>query len=177
MSNNLFASIASNLDIEKYRNLNWEGSFQEYLDMVVKDPKITRNAYQRLYEMILSYGSEEVVDGRDKVTRYKFFSDPISSGRDGVFGLDRSLMRLVNVVKSAAIGYGAERRVILLHGPVGSAKSTIARLMKKGLEVYSKTEAGQLYTFSWDLPEANGVIQPCPMHEEPLHLIPPEHAI
>ncbi len=57
MSNSLFASIASNLDIEKYRNLNWEGSFQEYLDMVIKEPKITRNSYQRLYDMILSYGS------------------------------------------------------------------------------------------------------------------------
>ena len=172
MSNSLFASIASNLDIEKYKNLNWEGSFQEYLDMVIKDPKITRNSYQRLYDMILSYGSEEIVEGRDKVTRYKFFSDPISNGRDGVFGLDRSLMRLVNVIKSAAMGYGAERRVILLHGPVGSAKSTIARLMKKGLEVYSKIEAGQLYTFSWDLGDTPGVLQPCPMHEEPLKLVP-----
>ncbi|HLX61083.1 MAG TPA: serine protein kinase [Planctomycetota bacterium] len=172
MSNNLFASIASNLDVEKYRNLNWEGSFQEYLDLVIKDPKVTRNSYQRLYDMILSYGSEDVVDGRDKVTKYKFFSDPISQGRDGVFGLDRSLARLVNVVKSAAMGYGAERRVILLHGPVGSAKSTIARLMKKGIEVYSKTDAGTLYSFSWDLPEAPGVLQPCPMHEEPLKLIP-----
>ena len=172
MSNSLFASIASNLDIEKYKNLNWEGSFQEYLDMVIKDPKITRNSYQRLYDMILSYGSEEVVEGRDKIIRYKFFSDPISNGRDGVFGLDRSLMRLVNVIKSAAMGYGAERRVILLHGPVGSAKSTIARLMKKGLEVYSKIEAGQLYTFSWDLGDTPGVLQPCPMHEEPLKLVP-----
>ena len=172
MSNSLFASIASNLDIEKYKNLNWEGSFQEYLDMVIKEPKITRNAYQRLYDMILSYGSDEVVDGRDKITRYKFFNDPISNGRDGVFGLDRSLMRLVNVIKSAAMGYGAERRVILLHGPVGSAKSTIARLMKKGLEVYSKTEAGILYTFSWDLADSPGALQPCPMHEEPLKLIP-----
>ncbi|MEI6234650.1 MAG: serine protein kinase [Planctomycetota bacterium] len=172
MSNSLFASIASNLDIEKYKNLNWEGTFQEYLDMVIKDPKITRNAYQRLYDMILSYGSEEVVDGRDKLTRYKFFSDPISNGRDGVFGLDRSMMRLVSVIKSAAMGYGAERRVILLHGPVGSAKSTVARLMKKGLEVYSKTEPGHLYTFSWDLADSPGVLQPCPMHEEPLKLIP-----
>jgi serine protein kinase len=172
MSNSLFASIASNLDIDKYKNLNWEGSFQEYLDMVIKEPKITRNAYQRLYDMILSYGSDEVVDGRDKITRYKFFNDPISNGRDGVFGLDRSLMRLVNVIKSAAMGYGAERRVILLHGPVGSAKSTIARLMKKGLEVYSKTEAGTLYTFSWDLAGSPGELQPCPMHEEPLKLVP-----
>jgi serine protein kinase len=172
MSNNLFANIASNIDIEKFKNLNWDGSMQEYLDLVIADPKITRNSYQRLYDMILSYGSEEVAEHRERITRYKFFSDPISGGRDGIFGMDRALMRLVNVVKSAAMGYGAERRVILLHGPVGSAKSTIARMLKKGLEVYSRTEAGHLYTFAWALPESPDALQPCPMHEEPLKLIP-----
>jgi len=45
------------------------------------------------------------------------------------------LMKLVHFFKSAAFGYGTEKRVLLLHGPVGSAKSTIARLLKKGGEV------------------------------------------
>ena len=58
-------------------------------------------------------------------------------------------MHLVNVFKSAAKGYGIERRVLLLHGPVGSCKSTIARLLKKGLERYSRTDEGALYTFGW----------------------------
>jgi serine protein kinase len=48
-------------------------------------------------------------------------------------------MRLVNVFKSAAYGYGTEKRVLLLHGPVGSSKSTIVRLLKRGLEQYSRT--------------------------------------
>ncbi len=52
-------------------------------------------------------------------------------------------MNLVNVLKSAALGYGTERRVLLLHGPVGSSKSTIARLLKKGLEHYSQTDDGR----------------------------------
>ena len=52
-------------------------------------------------------------------------------------------MKLVNVFKSAAQGYGTERRVILLHGPVGSSKSTIARLLKKGLEDYSPHARGR----------------------------------
>jgi serine protein kinase len=174
MPSSLFSTIASGMDVEQFRTLNWEGSFDEYLDIVVKDPRVTRNAYQRLYDMILSYGQEEIVEHREKITRYKFFSDPISNGRDGVFGLDRPLMRLVSVIKSAAMGYGTERRVLLLHGPVGSAKSTIARLLKKGLEVYSKTERGALYTFAWDIPDMQGQdsIQPCPMHEEPLKLVP-----
>jgi serine protein kinase len=174
MPNNLMSTIAGGLDTESFRTLNWEGSFEEYLDIVVKDPRVTRNAYQRLYDMILSYGSEEYVEHREKGTRYKFFSDPVSHGRDGVFGMEKSLMRLVSVLKSAAMGYGTERRVLLLHGPVGSAKSTIVRMLKKGMEVYSKTDRGALYTFSWDIPDFNGQdsVQKCPMHEDPLKLIP-----
>src|SRR5262249_37062574 len=69
--------------------------------------------------------------------------------------------------------YGTEKRVILLHGPVGSSKSTIARLLKKGLEEYSRTPEGALYTYEWTLPGelarlAGGQeLFPCPMHEEP----------
>src|SRR5690606_18892806 len=89
-------------------------------------------------------------------------------------------MKLVNVLRSAALGYGTEKRVILLHGPVGSAKSTICRLLKKGLERYSRTDAGALYTFEWvdeagDHEEIFGKgirVFPSPMHEEPLTLIP-----
>jgi len=89
-------------------------------------------------------------------------------------------MKLVNVFKSAAQRYGTERRVILLHGPVGSSKSTIVRLLKKGLEDYSRSTEGALYTFEWVLEGelarlAGGhELFPCPMHEEPLRLIPEE---
>ena len=79
-------------------------------------------------------------------------------------------MDLVNVFKSAALKYGSERRVLLLHGPVGSSKSTIARQLKRGLEHYSWTDAGALYSFGWK--ETDGSITWCPMHESPLQLVP-----
>jgi len=75
----------------------------------------------------------------------------------------------VATLKAAAHRLGPERRILLLHGPVGSAKSTIARLLKKGLEAYSRTEEGKLFTFYWKTEEGP---LPCPMHEEPLHLLP-----
>src|SRR5262249_14276187 len=83
----------------------------------------------------------------------------------------------INILKSAANGYGTERRVLLLHGPVGSSKSTLARLLKKGLERYSRTDLGSLYSFAWkeEGPEGEETFAQCPMHEEPLHLIPQEH--
>jgi serine protein kinase len=68
---------------------------------------------------------------------------------------------------SAAAGYGIERRVLLLHGPVGSSKSTIVRLLKKGLERYPPTTR---VVFA-GLAIKDGT-QWCPMNEEPLHLFP-----
>ena len=54
--------------------------------------------------------------------RYKFFADPIDNGADAIFGLERPLMQLVDFFKSAAQGYGTEKRILLLHGPVGSSQ-------------------------------------------------------
>jgi serine protein kinase len=56
---------------------------------------------------------------------------------------------------------------------VGSAKSTIVRLLKKGVENYSRTPEGALFTFGWrDEKSGTEKYIDCPMHEEPLHLIP-----
>ncbi len=173
----LIAKIASRQNLADYRKIHWIGTFDEYLEIVARDPKVTRNAYQRLYDMILSFGTDEIVIHKEKVARYKFFDDPIEGGQDAIFGLERPLMSLVNILKSAALGYGTERRVLLLHGPVGSSKSTIARLLKKGMEHYSQTDDGALYTFDWrdEGPVGEEHWTPCPMHEEPLRLIPQEH--
>lgn len=167
---------------ENFKDYTWSGSFEDYLTLVKDNPKITRNAYQRMYDMIISKGSSEYVDVKKQMIHYKFFDDPDNDGRDAVFGADIPLMKLVNVLRSAAMGYGTEKRVILLHGPVGSAKSTICRLLKQGLERYSKSDDGAIYTFDW-VDEAGtcedifgkGVrMFASPMHEEPLLLIPPE---
>ena len=165
--------IRSQLDLTDFQRLNWDGSFQEYLDMVLKQPAVTRTAYQRLYDMIISHGTEDIYENKDKLTRFKFFTDFASRHGDGIYGLDRSLMQLVNTFKSAALGYGTERRVILLHGPVGSAKSTIARLLKRGLEEYCRTDPGMLFSFSWKNEDGIGYTKD-PMHGEPLQLIPEE---
>src|SRR5436309_4862408 len=142
-------ALRQQLNLSDYRKKHWEGSFDEYLDIVREHPEVTRTAYQRIYDMILSYGVDVTESSREKHTHYRFFDDPDNEGRDAVFGLDGPLHHLVNALKSAAAGYGIERRVLLLHGPVGSSKSTIARLLKKGLERYSATDNGALYTLGW----------------------------
>jgi serine protein kinase len=168
--NPILSLIRDLQDIQTYQELHWEGSFSAYLDIVREDPNVSRNAYQRLYDMIIGFGTETYTEYKKKIVRYKFFDDPFDDGKDAVFGIDVHLMKLVNVFKSAALGYGPEKRVILLHGPVGSAKSTIARLLKKGLEWYSKQPEGRLYTFDWVMPD--GEVVRSPLNEDPLKLVP-----
>jgi len=175
----LFSTIESRLNREAFQQQHWEGSFEDYLDIAFEDPAVARNAFQRVYDMILSYGWERYQRFKRDLTRYHFFSDPIDQGADAIFGLDKPLMEFVDVFRSAAEGYGTDKRILLLHGPVGSSKSTIARLLKKGLEAYSRTESGRLYTFTWLLdehagPSAKTHEYSCPMHEEPLMLVPRE---
>lgn len=165
---------------QKFKDLTWSGTFNEYLNLVKENPKITRNAFQRMYDLIVEKGTTEYKDFKKDVVRYKFFDDEDNDGKDAVFGLDIPLMKLVNALRSAALGYGTEKRVILLHGPVGSAKSTICRMLKKGVEAYSKSDSGSLYTFEWidEKGELDGILGKetkvfeSPMHEEPLLLIP-----
>ncbi len=190
--NNLLDFIGDMQDQKQFKQLNWGGNFQDYLDIITENPQVTRNAFQRIYDMIMQYDTEEFIDAKKRLIRYNFFSYNRFNSEDTVFGLEIPLMKLVNFFKAAAKGYGTEKRVLLLHGPVGSSKSTIVRRLKKGLEHYSSIEAGAIYTFEWCLsdlddddilPErppklgraVDGVETgwaSCPMHEEPLHLIP-----
>ena len=171
----LIKKLASFQNVDEFREQHWAGTFEDYLQIVKKTPEGTRNAFQRMYDMIISYGREEYIDSKKKLIHYPFFDDPDNDGLDGIYGLDIPLMRLVNVFKSAALGYGTEKRVILLHGPVGSSKSTITRLLKKGLEEYSRKPEGALYTYDWiDLPFEHEDTLPSPINEDPLHIIPLE---
>ncbi|QDS98667.1 PrkA family serine protein kinase [Adhaeretor mobilis] len=170
--NDIISLVSEQQDRDKFRRKNWVGTFAEYLDIVRTTPQVTRTAYQRVYDMILSYGVDVEKNGREKVYRYRFFDDPTNDGRDAVFGLREPLHKLVNALKSAAFEYGIEKRVLLLHGPVGSSKSTIVRLLKQGLQRYSTTDEGALYTLGWVDEENREEVHWCPMNEEPLHLIP-----
>ncbi|MCZ6602147.1 MAG: serine protein kinase [Planctomycetota bacterium] len=165
----IYELIDRNLNLDEFREQHWTGTLREYLDLVGETPDIARNAFQRLYDMVLSYGVEEYTLFKDKIIHYRFFDDPISGGKDAIFGLDIPLMGLMNCLKAAAFFYGTEKRILLLHGPVGSSKSTIVRLLKKGLEVYSKKKEGALYTYAW---KQDDEWVDCPMHEEPIRLIP-----
>ena len=187
MADELISLIESRLDRQKFQDHHWTGTFWEYLGLVEQNPSAVRNAYQRAFDAVMAHGNEKYRLFKKDCVRYHFFSDPFEQGADAIFGLDFALMQLVDFLRSASEGYGTDRRVLLLHGPVGSSKSTMARLLKKGLEHYSRTPEGALYSYSWLLDENCGVSAgatpreaakthefACPMHEDPLILVPKE---
>ena len=121
MTTALVDVIAKRQDLKQFEELHWEGTFEDYLQLVKENPRIPRSAFQRLYDMLISYGYEEYTETKKKIVHYNFFDDPRDGGRDAVFGLDIPLSKLVHVIKAAAFRYGAEKRILLLHGPVGSS--------------------------------------------------------
>ena len=88
--------------------------------LVQENPLIVRNAHQRLYDMVLSHGVEEIEIDKEKVPRYRFFGDVIEDGKDGVFGLERSLHNLMAMFKAAAHGF--VRPVVGCGSPLSSAR-------------------------------------------------------
>jgi serine protein kinase len=145
-------------DLRREREaLHWEGSFRDYFELVSQNPRLAQLSHARVNDMIHAAGIEKLNEGtRDEVARYKFFAEEL-------YGIEEPLARIVEYFKSAAQRLEVRKRILLLMGPVGGGKSTIVTMLKRGLEDYTRSDAGALYS-----------IKDCPMHEEPLHLIPHE---
>lgn len=172
-TNNRLETLANYWDAKKYRALNETMTLADYVNRVYEEPTLVRSAYQRLYDMIMEKGVDTFERYRKKITRYRFFTE----GDVPIFGLEENLEQLVRAIRGAAGWYGPEKRIILLHGPVGSSKSTICRALKRGMERYSRTDSGAIYTFRWvNLPEGLYIKTTAndPMHEDPIKLLPLE---
>ena len=113
--NNLGANSA-----DVFSKLHEEMKLWDYLQKLLTDARPARTAHQRLYDMIISAGVEDVSGAYDDYRRYKFFT-PLDSEtgkptEHAIFGLEKPLAKLINSLKSAAKEASAERRLLLLHG-------------------------------------------------------------
>jgi serine protein kinase len=137
--------------------LKWEGTFQEYFELVTQNPRLAQLSHARVNEMVHAAGVEKLNEGsRDEIIRYNFFADEL-------YGIEEAIAKIVEYFKSSAQRLEVRKRILLLMGPVGGGKSTIVTMIKRGLEQWTRTELGAVYA-----------IKGCPMHEDPLHLIPHE---
>jgi len=139
----------------QHRAQHWEGTFGDFLTLILppNSTALARSSHQYLWDMLRWYGRNS--DGKDESARGRELF------RRELFGVDDPLSRVVEYFKAAAAGSDVGRRLLLLLGPPSGGKSTIAILLKRGLEEYSRTDEGALYA-----------IKGSPMHESPLNLVP-----
>jgi serine protein kinase len=139
----------------EHEALRWEGTFRDYFELVAQNPRVAQLSHARINDMVHAVGIDRQNEGtQHEVLSYKFFASEL-------FGIEEPIARIVEYFKSAAQRLEVRKRILLLMGPVGGGKSTIVNMLKRGLEDWTRTEAGAVYA-----------IKDCPMHEEPLHLIP-----
>ncbi|GFZ34370.1 serine protein kinase [Clostridium zeae] len=146
-------------DREKHNKHKFKGTFLDYLEIVKENPDVAKLAHKRVYDIIVDKGVKILkpeenarvrkIYGNEMIKRYNFFENDF-------FGIDKILMKLVNYFYSASMKGEEARQVLYLVGPVGAGKSSLVEALKKALEM-----ADPIYA-----------IEGCPMHEEPLHLIP-----
>jgi serine protein kinase len=122
-------------------------AFPDYLDLVKKEPWITRNTFQMLHDMLLRGGVERtIVIGKPIKHRYAFFEDESLVGDFVVFGQQKAKENLVEKIDNASRGLEASKRLWILLGPPGAAKSRSMDGIKTALNVYSRTDDGKTYT-------------------------------
>ena len=184
--NNVDSTVLQDLTTEYAESvpddLRVTSSFEWYLNEVVEDPNIARNAHQRLADMFSHYGSE--YDEDRGVVEYNLASvDPIHDGENVFYGKEvhKSIHEFVNKVKSGGRGLGPEKRIKLLLGPVGSGKSHFDWLVRRYFEDYTARDEGRMYTFQWtnlcdvidDQDPTDDTVR-SPMNQDPLVLLPQE---
>ncbi len=146
-------------DREKRTKKLWKGKALDYLELIRANPQIVQLAHQRMYEMIVGAGVAEVnleenprmkrLYKGERLKTFNFFAEDF-------FGMEKTLNQIVRYFHSASLKAEESRQVLYLVGPVGSGKSSLVDRLKHGLEGLEPFYA----------------IEDCPMHEEPLHLVP-----
>jgi serine protein kinase len=139
---------------KEHRAQRWEGTLGDFLTNVLpqRPAAYVRSSHEYIWDMLLWHGRG--AEGDDTQKARELFKREL-------FGVDEPLGRVVDYFKAAAAGSDVGRRLLLLLGPPSGGKSTLAILLKRGLEEYSRTDEGALYA-----------IKGSPLRESPLNLIP-----
>ena len=127
-------------------------TYDDYLKEAAGKPKLhLRDAALYIRDMFDHYGTKEVDYPWAKKTRFKLFDQPFGSARDALSGQEESQEAFYSLLQSF-VREGRPHRLIILHGPNGSSKSTFVNCIARALEHYSSTEEGTVYKFNWIFP-------------------------
>src|SRR5690606_8285971 len=139
-----------------HRAQRWEGTFGDFLEQILpaNAAAMARSSHEYIWDMLRWHGRTAEPDATESHRARELF-------RQELFGIDDPLTRVVEYFKAAAAGSDVGRRLLLLLGPPSGGKSTLAILLKRGLEEYSRTDEGALYA-----------VKGSPLRENPLNLVP-----
>ncbi|HTD11312.1 MAG TPA: hypothetical protein VK676_04515 [Steroidobacteraceae bacterium] len=139
-----------------HRAQRWEGTFGDFLSGILpaNPAALARTSHEYIWDMLRWHGRGGDADASESSRARELFKREL-------FGIDEPLGRVVDYFKAAAAGSDVGRRLLLLLGPPSGGKSTLAILLKRGLEEYSRTDEGALYA-----------VRGSPLRENPLNLIP-----
>ena len=133
-------------------------SFREYFEEFTADPRrYGRIAASYIADCFDHWGTEQVQRVGGMVTRWKLFDAPFEEGREPLVGQEEVQREFYQALRAFS-REGRADKLIFLHGPNGSAKTTFCELIFRALECYSRVPEGALHRFSWVFPtrEAQG---------------------
>jgi serine protein kinase len=143
---------------ESKKAAKFEGTLEDYLQLLEEDKSLAALAHKRLYHQLISSGVTTLEEGDERCNKvfngetvkvYNYFSPHF-------FGMEKPLEKVMRFLSSAAMKGEESRQVLLLLGPVGAGKSALIEHIKSALEDCDPILA----------------LDGCPIREEPLHLIP-----
>jgi serine protein kinase len=134
-------------------------SFDEYLDEFLAHPRRhSRDAPRYIRDAFDHFGSYDVDGPGGARTRYRLFDQEFVDGQESggsassrLIGHERLQQAFYRTLQNF-VREGRANRLVFLHGPNGSAKSTFAACIMRALEHYSITPEGAQYRFSWVFP-------------------------
>jgi predicted Ser/Thr protein kinase len=132
-------------------------SFQQYVERFAQTSHLLgRNATQYLKGVFDYYGESEIDSPTGRHTRFTLFDAPFDEGRDRLVGQEEVqeafYRQLCDFVRE-----GKASRLLLLHGPNGSAKTSFVQCIARAMVDYSRRPEGALYTFNWVFPKESAV--------------------
>lgn len=136
-----------------FKEKNYLLSFEEYLDLVAKKPeKLLRSSAQYMKDMIDSFGVTELQVGHEEKNRhFHVFERTRGRSRPPIIGQHEAHDHIYRILEQF-VRQGRVDKLILLHGPNGSSKSSTAEALAQALEEYSRTDDGAIYRFNWVFP-------------------------
>jgi serine protein kinase len=127
-------------------------SFAEYLELVASAPrKHLRSAPQYMLDCFDHYGTTTVTYPWGQRRRFRLFDCPWAEGRDRLIGQEDVQNRIHRALANF-VHEGTANKLVLLHGPNGSAKSTMIRCIGRAMQHYSTLDEGALYRINWIFP-------------------------